>query len=450
MKVRRSMYHALKIVAISALLLSIHPSPTHGEDMTTLNDIAERYVKLALRVGLYNDDYVDAYFGPPEWKPAPLPDTLKTFPSSELTTEVAGLLDEMAVVSKKTLSPSLRARWNFLEGQIKSLATVIDLTGGRRMTFDDEAKALYGVVPPSHDSLYYDSVLQKLDKLLPGDGTTAARMNELRDRFVVPADKVDTLIKVAIAECRTITKKHIKLPDGEEITSEIVSKQPWSAYNWYKGNNVSLIQIDTTDKVRIPDIINFAAHEAYPGHHVQNSLQESRLYRDSGWVEYCVQPLFAPTNLIMEGAADFGIDLVFPKEEWFSYAKNTLCPLAGTDTAGLELYYDVIEARSALGFASIDAARQYLDGRRSRDETVQWLMRYGLSTEDEAVNSLAFWDKYRSYIITYQVGKDLVRDYVEAHGGTESNLDRRWELLEKVISSPTTVSDLVDSASSAR
>jgi len=33
-----------------------------------MNDIAERYVKLVLALGQHDRDYVDAYYGPPEWK----------------------------------------------------------------------------------------------------------------------------------------------------------------------------------------------------------------------------------------------------------------------------------------------------------------------------------------------------------------------------------------------
>ena len=33
-----------------------------------MNGIAERYVKLVLALGQHDADYVDAYYGPPEWK----------------------------------------------------------------------------------------------------------------------------------------------------------------------------------------------------------------------------------------------------------------------------------------------------------------------------------------------------------------------------------------------
>ena len=36
----------------------------------SMNKIAEQYVRLTLAVGQHDTDYVDAYYGPPEWKPA--------------------------------------------------------------------------------------------------------------------------------------------------------------------------------------------------------------------------------------------------------------------------------------------------------------------------------------------------------------------------------------------
>ncbi len=34
----------------------------------SMNALAERYVKLVLALGQHDADYVDAYYGPPEWQ----------------------------------------------------------------------------------------------------------------------------------------------------------------------------------------------------------------------------------------------------------------------------------------------------------------------------------------------------------------------------------------------
>ena len=40
--------------------------PTRAQDVR-MNTLAEQYVRLVLAVGQHDADYVDAYYGPPEW-----------------------------------------------------------------------------------------------------------------------------------------------------------------------------------------------------------------------------------------------------------------------------------------------------------------------------------------------------------------------------------------------
>ncbi len=61
---------------------------------------------------------------------------------------------------------------------------------------------------------------------------------------------------------------------------------------------------------------------------------------------------------------------------------------------------------------------------------------------ERARQRVRFIDKYRSYVINYNLGKDLVRQWVEAQGGTEDRPDRRWEVFEELISSPRLPSGL--------
>ena len=89
---------------------------------------------------------------------------------------------------------------------------------------------------------------------------------------------------------------------------EYVTKQVWSAYNWYKGNAQSLIQVNTDFPTEAKFVLHLACHEGYPGHHVYNALLEDRLVRKRGWIEYTVYPLYSPQSLIAEGSADYGVE----------------------------------------------------------------------------------------------------------------------------------------------
>ena len=438
----QSVISLLRLFLGSIFILIGLMTPAFCRDKTPLDDVAERYVKLALKVGQYNPEYVDAYFGPPEWKPLPASDSLKKFPFEEYKSESAYLLDRMVEIKNSNLSVSQRRRWESLDDQIRSLKAMIAIINGEKLTFDEESMAIYRVQAPSYDSLHYDSLLRELDKLLPGQGNSQSRFIEFRKQFLIPHDRIDTLMKTTVAECRERTSKYIELPAGESFVIELLPRQPWGAYNWYKGDYVSLIQIDSSDDLGIESIIGLAAHEGYPGHHVQNLIQDGCFYRDSGWAEYSVQPLFSPRALIAEGGADFGVSLLFPKREWLAYMKSTLCPLAGVDTAKIEQYYDILKTKEALKYAGIDGARSYLDGRRTREATITWRMHYSLSTRREAEDAVDFYERYRSYIITYSVGEDLSKNYIEAKGGTDQNPERRWELYKSILMNPISPEDL--------
>ena len=69
-----------------------------------------------------------------------------------------------------------------------------------------------------------------------------------------------------------------------------------------------------------------------------------------------------------------------------------------------------------LSYAGNEAARRYIDGKIDRAGAVAWLEKYALYTKPRAEQRVKFIDQYRSYVINYNLGKDLVRAYVEREG----------------------------------
>ena len=53
-----------------------------------------------------------------------------------------------------------------------------------------------------------------------------------------------------------------------------------------------------------------------------------------------------------------------------------------------------------------------------------------------------FMDDYRSYVINYNLGKDLVKTYVESHGGIAAEPARRWQIFADLLRSPRLPSGL--------
>jgi hypothetical protein len=80
----------------------------------------------------------------------------------------------------------------------------------------------------------------------------------------------------------------------------------------------------------------------------------------------------------------------------------------------------------------------------SRAEAVAWLTRYALMPTPRAEQRLRFFDQYRSYVINYNLGKDLVKAYIESRGG--GSADATWSAFAELLSSPRLPSGLQTSA----
>jgi hypothetical protein len=125
-----------------------------------------------------------------------------------------------------------------------------------------------------------------------------------------------------------------------------------------------------------------------------------------------------------------------------TFERDVLFPLAGLDPALAADYGRFRELTRKLRGAGIECARRYLDGRMTRDEAIAFGCRYALESRSEAEHSIAFYDRYRSYVINYAAGEDLVRGYIERSadeaGGTT---DQRWERLRGLAVLPFLPSD---------
>ena len=406
-----------------------------------MNDIAPAYVKLVLAVGQHDKDYIDAFYGPAEWKREA---EASKRPLPEITSEASALIARLEAIPEPA-DEMLRLRRAYLTRQLRALSTRVAMLGGKRLSFDEESRQLYDAVAPVNTEEHFRQVRDELDRALPGRGGSATlleRYEAFRKDFTIPRDRVDGVFRAAIAECRDRTIRHIPLPPGESFTVEDVTGKSWSGYNWYQGTYKSLIQVNTDLPITIDRAIDLACHEGYPGHHVYNTLLEKNLVRDRGWIEYSVYPLFSPQSLIAEGSANFGIEMAFPGGERVEFERAKLYPLAGLDPARAEEFDHVRQIVDRLAYAGNEAARRYINGEIDAGGAARWLAEYALYPRDRAEQRVRFIDQYRSYVINYNLGKDLVRRFVESHGGTPDQPKKRWEVFEMLLSSPRLPSQL--------
>lgn len=422
------------VAALAAFALAACERAAEPAD---LDAVARDYLLLQLTIGEKEDGYIDAYYGPPEIAAraeaeAPANDL------AALAQRAAALRERIAAAAAEDGSLAAR-RAGFLDAQLVAAQTRLRMMQGENLPFADEAEGLFGVRPELPELASFDPLIAQIAALVPGDGPLWQRIDRFNDRFNIPADKLKPVMDAAIAECRRRTLAHYALPEGERFDLALVTDKPWSGYNYYQGGYHSKIEVNTDLPVRLDRAIDLGCHEGYPGHHVFNALIEHELVDKRGWLEFTVYPLYSPQSLIAEGSANYGIELAFPGDEALAFDRTVLAPLAGLPAGDIGRYRELTELTGRLRSAGYTIAARLLAGEIDDAEATALIQRYQLSSPERAAQSLRFIRTYRSYVINYGLGKDMVERAVEGAGAAP---EARWARMKAILSEPTLPSDL--------
>lgn len=403
--------------------------------INVIDEVSEQYVKLVLALGEHDSSYVDAYYGPKEWQ------RMASSKKMALTKIILAAQNLRELLKNEFAKDEmLKLRLNYLQVQLSALHARAEMLNGKKMDFDQQSLALYDTEAPHFELSKFDNILQALDELLPGDEPLVTKAKKFNDQFIIPKDKLSAVFDVAIKACRDRTRVFVELLKNESFQLEFVTDKPWSGYNWYKGNSFSLIQINTEHPIYISRAIDLGCHEGYPGHHTYNALLEANLVKKRGWKEFTVYPLFSPQSLIAEGSANYGIELAFPGDEKINFEKESLFPVAGIDPSLANSYQQYAKLASKLKYVDNELARQYINGQINRSEAIKLVQKYTLVGPKKAAQRIDFWDTYGAYVINYNWGKDMVKNWVES--APDQSPQGRWKRFSKLLSSPRLPSTL--------
>src|SRR5215218_3279211 len=132
---------AVLVAALSALLAA-QPHPA-----SPMNTIAERYVKLVLALGQHDADYVDAFYGPAEWKTEAAG---RKQPLAEIGAAADRLIAELPPRAADERDELVALRHDYLKRQLEALRARVRILEGAKLSFDEESQALYDAVAPTH------------------------------------------------------------------------------------------------------------------------------------------------------------------------------------------------------------------------------------------------------------------------------------------------------------
>ena len=360
-----------------------------------MNEATERYLRLGLQIGRHADGMVDAYFGPPE---------LAAAVDAEPPADPRAL-----VVAAEALLDELDDGW--LRDQVVGLRTYAGVLAGESGSYADEVEGCYGVRPTHTEEAVFAAAHERLEELLPGEGTLAERYARWEDSIRVPAERIESVVAAVIEEARAQTRRLVGLPEGEGIDLEIVRDKSWLAFCEYLGGLRSRIAVNVDLPISALELLVLALHETYPGHHAERTTKDVALVRGRGLLEETIVLVPTPQSLIAEGIATLAPEILLDGEGGPALAG--IVRDSGTD-------FDLAHARAVeqalepCKWAQVNAALLLHEGGASEAETHAYLERWALLTPEWADHMLRFFDAptSRSYVITYAAGRNLCRPYV--------------------------------------
>jgi hypothetical protein len=393
---------------------------------------AESYVRLVLALGERDADSLDSYHGPPPWAAEA---RARHVTLDEVWRDAHALADKLAVTRFQNGDDEVRRR--FLIGQLGAVAARIEILGGARPLFADEARRLFGLETDRHidaDGGAAKEIRAAIDRELPGGGTTAERFGAFDRRFLIPTDRLPAVMTRAIEACRSATLVHVKLPSAENVEVSYVRDLAWSALTRYEGNFRSTVRINAALPLTVDRALDLACHEAYPGHHTIGILLDTRL---AGRIELVAQPTFSPQSLLHEGAASVAGTLAFSDPERIELERDALFPLAGLDPAEAARYVRVSRLVDRLHGVEAAIARRYLDGELDFPRASAAFARDALMPSADA--TLKFLNQFRSYAATYTIGRDRFWQALTTASAVtkEDDLDERWRAYVDLVANPS-------------
>lgn len=403
----------------------------------SLDSAADTYLELVLALAEHDPPFLVSYFGPPATR-----DRVVANPLTPAEIARQARRTEAAISNAADQEDDMAARRrSYLRAQLLAVAIRAEMAGGEQLPFMEEAELVFGAKIPDLDARAHITRLHaRINRIMPGQGLLVDRIARFRENFIIPPDRLPAVIEAAVAACRDRTRAVLQLPP-ERLEVEYASGVNWLTFNEFRGNGFSVIKINTDLPVYIDRALEMGCHEGYPGHHVSNVLKEQELVKKRGWQEFAVQTLFSPQTLVEEGLASYGVELLFPHQERILFERDVLFELAGFDRAQAHRYLELMSLIEELAYADIEGARRYLDGEWDPGYTARWLVNYRLVSAARARQRLAVFDTYRSFIATVYVGKQLVRNYIEARVGDEDPA-AAWREFRSLLVTPVLPSDL--------
>lgn len=378
-----------------------------------MDEIARRYLLLGLRLDRHVPGFVDSYVGPPE---------LREAVEAEDVTPAESLHDEALRLAEAAdgLSGDLpvQRRRDWFRAQLRAIGALARQASGEEIAYLDLVEQLFDVrVRPVPQDLIARA-LHTLDEALPGGGSLTERFQAFDAATRVPATRVVAVTRASAERFRSATARDFALPEPEEIVWDEAHDQPWGAEARFIGRGQTLVRLNVDLPQSVIGATHLAAHEGYPGHHLDHITKERSLIGEAGLGEATLRTMNTPESLLAEGLADVAREVVMSDFELAGELRRV------AKDAGVEIDVEaalaIVNARetlqAAVGNAAILLHHDGAPAAEVRDYLAETTLQppvvldHLLRTLNDPIG--------RTYPFTYTDGARIIRAWLEVQGQT--------------------------------
>ena len=377
--------------------------------MAKLSKFGEDFLLLALRIDKHIKGYVDFYFGPKK---------LQDVVSNEAVTSPNKLLDDCKTLQKNMFLQGYdKEREKYLEKIIIAMITSTETLNGVKIPFKEKFNRLYDVDLQPIKETEIDKLIEDFKEAYKVNGSIDERMKVLRERRKVPEDKVYPFFKKALTITKMKTQELFRdlLPINERIILELVkntnnNEAKWSYYEWYLGNFCSRIEINPKFNVYWTTFLSAAAHEGYPGHHMNFAIHEQKLYQELNQFEHSILLLKSPKLLICEGIADLAANVLFSYREQAEISLQ-FC-LNGTNQDNLENLTMQNRVKANYSLLWYDIAYHALFDKWSEEKLIQHATNFEILSQKNIKNIIKLISDpaHSTTGFLYNLGSNLIKN----------------------------------------
>lgn len=417
---------------------------------SALNAMAQQYLDLTLCKSRYDEIDIQWYTEGPFWRRTNMRFSrdYKILPDYEIADAKHGksireILDESDNLIqnlqsyKQSASADEMDRVNYILEHVINLNTRARLILGESMDFNSMTEKLYSLVAPEYDYTQFDDIIEKINQALPGNGTVVQKIETLRNRLLIPKDRLLHVLKGTTQEFHDVSIKHMsltgnsmprvrvrELPDNMEFLSILFGYD----YNHLEyERNFNLLFPWTVEKV-----VECIGHEMEPGH-ITFYEKRTQSYIDTCWPEMAVVSQYSASSAFTEGAARYAISMCFEHsiEKQLDFEYEFILKPAGLDPSLLDILPLWHKYSEISGYGKLEATRNVWDKKWSLSEASSFLKKYGFipaDADDVVVRKLAADD---GHFVSHDYARDVVKSYFRS---ITNSVNEEWDLYEKLCS----------------